>query len=126
MDARSLRIMAFGHEADAGGSHAPTPSYPEPSPGPSVRHQTSAGARPAARLQADGLRPDPLGRLARRRRRGHLDPRRLWTPRRPPRRGDDPQGPLRLPARLRRTPAAAQPRPGRPVAPDAAAAAATL
>src|SRR5512142_2324478 len=124
MGARPFRIMAFGHEADPGGSHAPTPSYPEPSPGPSLRHQPPATARPAVRLQAEGLRPDPLGRPAGRRRRCHLDPRRLLAARRPGLRGDDPQGALRLAARVRRTPAAAQPRPGRTPAPGLAPAAA--
>src|SRR5512143_933834 len=46
MGARSLRIMAFGREADPGGSHAPAPSYAEPTTGPSVRHNVPAGARP--------------------------------------------------------------------------------
>src|SRR5512135_1720093 len=72
MGARSLRIMAFGHEADPGGSHAPAPSYAEPTTGPSVRHNVPAGARPAPRLQTQGHRPDPLGRPADRRRGCHL------------------------------------------------------
>src|SRR6516165_9916634 len=102
MSARSLRIMAFGNEADPGGSHAPAPSYPEPPPGPSLRHQAPATPRPAAGLQTEGDRADPLGGPAGRRRRGRLDPRRLRAPRRPPGRGDDPPGPLRLLARVRR------------------------
>jgi hypothetical protein len=119
MSAGPLRIMAFGHQADPGGSHAPAPSYPQPLPGPSLRHQAPATARPAARLQAEGLRPDPLGRPARRRRRRHLDPRRLRAARRPRLRGDDPQGTLRLAAGVRRIAAAAQRRLGRPIAPGA-------
>src|SRR5262245_54534455 len=125
MSARSLRNMAFGYGAVPGGSHAPTPSYAEPSPGPSLRHRPPAGTRPAPRLQAQGLDPDPLGRVAGLRRRGHLDPRRLLAARRPPLRGDDPQGPLRLAARALRTPAAAQSRLGRPLAPGVAPGAAT-
>src|SRR5512147_3011513 len=120
MSARPLRIMALGHEADPGGSHAPTPSYPEPSSGPSLGRQAPATARPAPRLQAEGDRPDPLGRVAGRRRRSHLDPRRLHAARRPAIRGDHPPSPLHLPTRVRRTPAAAQPRLGRAVAPGPA------
>src|SRR5512135_3086441 len=120
MGARSLRIMAFGHEANPGGSHAPAPSYAEPTTGPSLRHPAPAATRPAPRLQTEGHRPDPLGGPADRRRGGDLDPRRLWAAGRPGFRGDPPQGPLRRPARVRRTPAAAQQRLGRTAAPGIA------
>src|SRR3954452_20916702 len=125
MGARTFRNMALGNEADPGGSHAPAPSYLEPEAGPSVRHQAPSEPSPAARLQVQGRRPDPLGRLAPRRRRCPLDPRRLRAARRPRLRGDDPQGPLLLAARVRRTAAATQPRPGRPSAPGAAPTVAT-
>jgi hypothetical protein len=125
MGARSFRNMAFGNQADPGGSHAPTPSYLEPDSGPSVRHQASSELRPDARLQTQGHRPDPLGRLARRRHRPHLDPRLLPAAPRHRLRGDDSQGPHRLDARVRRTPAATQPRPGRSSASGPAATLAT-
>src|SRR5512143_3394301 len=99
MGARSLRIMAFGHEADPGGSHAPAPSYAEPTTGPSVRHNVPAGARPAPRLQTQGHRPDPLGRPADRRRGCYLDPRRRSAARRA-RAGRLPKAWRRRPQRL--------------------------
>ena len=126
MDARPLRRMTFGNRVITGGSHAPTPSYPRPQPGPPPRRRAPASPPEVQGLQAQDLGPGPLVAAAGRRRPDHLAVRRLPAPPRRPLRRDGTQGPAGHPARLRRAATAAQRRPGRapaqgaPQAPPAA------
>jgi hypothetical protein len=45
MGARTFRVAAFGHGAISGGSHAPRPSYAQPTSGPPVHHRVPSGPR---------------------------------------------------------------------------------
>src|SRR5512138_1571651 len=80
MDASSLQRMTFGDRVITGGSHAPTPSYPRPSAGPSPRRRAPASPPEVQGLQAQGIGPGPLGDVARRRRTHHRAVRRLPAP----------------------------------------------
>src|SRR5215211_7614126 len=113
MDASSLRRMTLDHRVITGGSHAPTPSYPQPQPSPPPRRRAPAGASAVQGLQAQDLGPGPLVAPAGRRGPDHLAVRRLPTPRRRPLRRDGPQGAAGDPARLRRPATPGQRRPGR-------------
>src|SRR3954454_15497796 len=113
MDARPLRRMTFGHRVITGGSHAPTPSYPQPRPGPPPRRRAPPGRPEVQGLQEEDLGPGPLVAVARRRRTDHLAVRRLRATRRRPLRRDRAQGAPGHAARLRRAAAPAQCRAGR-------------
>src|SRR5512135_1686494 len=60
MDARSLRRMTLGHRVITGGSHAPTPSYPQPQPSPPPRRRAPASPSEVQGLQAQDLGSGPL------------------------------------------------------------------
>src|SRR5512142_2281036 len=100
MDARSLRRMTLGHRVITGGSHAPTPSYPQPQPSPPPRRRAPASPSEVQGLQAQDLGSGPLVAVAGRRGPDHLVVRRLPTPPRRPLRRDGAQGPLGHTARL--------------------------
>src|SRR3954468_5551670 len=120
MDASSLRRMTLDNRVITGGSHAPTPSYPQPQPSPPPRRRAPAGASAVQGLQAQDLGPDPLVAPAGRRGPDHLAVRRLRASRRRPLRRDGPQGPPGDPARLLYPATTAQRRPSRAPAQDAA------
>src|SRR5512135_2900190 len=125
MGASTFRIMAFGQRANSGGSHAPTSSYSQQPPGPSVGLALPPGTSPPVRLPAIGHHQNALGGPPGDRRGGQFPPRHLPVARRAPRRGDRPQGGVRLPPGLRGTPAPPQPRLGGAASPVAAPSAAT-
>src|SRR4051812_13048144 len=120
MGARPLGKMGFGYATQAGGSHAPAPSYPRPQPGPPTRRAAPARPSPVPGLQAQDLGPGPLVAVAGRRRPDHLAVRRLRAAPRRPLRRDGAQGPAGDPARLRHVATAAQRGPGRAPARGAA------
>src|SRR5205823_13013232 len=101
MDASSLRIMTLGHQVITGGSHAPTPSYPQPQSSSPPRRRPPADPSEVQGLQTQGHGPSPLVALARRRRPDHLAVRHLPPPRRGPLRRDGTQGALGPLTRLR-------------------------
>src|SRR5437588_897141 len=101
MDASPLGTMTFGHRVITGGSHAPTPSYPQPQPGPPPRRRTPPSPPPTQGLPAQDLGPGPLVAVAGRRRPDHLAVRRLPASGPRPFRRDGTQGAAGHTARLR-------------------------
>ncbi len=116
IDASSPRIMTLEDRVITGESHAPTPSYPRPPPGPPPRRRAPASPSEVQGLQTPDLGPGPLGAPAGRRGPDHLVVRRRPTPPRRPLRRDGTPGARGHPARRRHTATTAQRRLGRTLA----------
>ena len=108
--------MTLEDRVITGESHAPTPSYPRPPPGPPPRRRAPASPSEVQGLQTPDLGPGPLGALAGRRGPDHLVVRRRPTPPRRPLRRDGTPGARGHPARRRHTATTAQRRLGRTLA----------
>src|SRR5947209_19433139 len=117
MDTGSSPIVTYVVRVITGGSHASEEFYPHRLPGPPLRRRDPSGSP-----QAPGPRPQVPRRAAAhlvvlRRRTPHLALGCLQVLARRTVRRSGPAGPDRHPARLRRTAAPAQRRPGRRPAP---------